>query len=295
MIRAACMIDIEHSANVFGRIAAIGAAYGIDLTRLLDRSTPLTPELADLAVVGVPHTFDRIQVLAQIDKNGMPRALAECDPEQARRVEALASADTRAAVIELSTIPADRERVAVAFQVLGRRVLATDLARLASFGELPIETARAVATALGAADHLVGVTDRGDGTWTLQIEQSNATPTQRAATRERVDRAAALLGVTRAQRDMVAGLHDVLAKDRDSYALVHVRKERVALAVMWGVVPWEHVVRMMMQFYRGGVARQLGELAGATGGETAAMVEIVLGTSEPPAMRVAAAIAKGRT
>jgi hypothetical protein len=291
------MVHVETSANVFGRIAALGAAYRIDVTRLLDAVATLAPELEQVALVATPHSFDRIAVMTHVPRDGVERAILLCDDDQRARIAALAATAMRGMVVELETVPGAPDRLAVAVQVLGQHALATELARLQGFG-VAVDTARAIATTLGGGSQLVGITDRVDGrgarSWTLQIAQSNRDAAARAATRERVERAAPARGGTRAPPHKVAGLHDSLAHDRDSFTLVHSGGDATTLAVVWGVVPWEHVVRMMLELYRGEAPKQLGELAGAAAGDVAAMIEIGLGASEPPAMRVAAAIGKGR-
>ncbi|HEY1558784.1 MAG TPA: hypothetical protein VGF94_28370 [Kofleriaceae bacterium] len=287
------MEDVATLAHVFGRIAALGVAYRIDIQRLVQRASVLVRDPARMLLVAVPHAFDRVAVMAELKKAEMVPALALCDGDQLARVDTLAGgADTTGAVIELESVPGAPDQLAVSVQALGRRALDSDLARLARFG-VAVEPVREVANALGSG-RLIGVTDHSAGpAWTLHFSQPNATPAQRDIARAHLDRAAELVGATPAQRHMVAGLHDVLAAGRESFALVKVRPSGVQLAVLWGLVPWEHVVRMMLQLYAGDSAKKLGELAGAVDSDVAAMVEVTLGGAAPPAMRVAAQVRAG--
>ena len=282
------MADTQALAQVFGRIAALGVAYELDIKRLLQRSGLIIHDPAQLVLVSVPHAFDRMAVMGELKREEMAPALALCDRDQLARLDVLAGpADTTGAVVELETVPGAPDRLAVSVQALGRRVLETDLARLAGFG-VAIEPVRELASAL-AGSRLISVTDRSAGpAWTLHFEQPNATAAQRDATRAQLDRAAAIVGATTAQRHMVEGLHDVFAAGRESFALVHASASGVRLGVLWGLVPWEHVVRVMLQLYAGESAKKLGELAGAMGSDVAAMLEVTLTTSPRPEMRVAA-------
>jgi len=85
----------------------------------------------------------------------------------------------------------------------------------------------------------------------------------------------------------------VFAAERETFAVVHLRATGVQLAMTWGLVPWEHIVRVMLQLYAGDAPTKLGMLAGVADGDVAATVEVTLDRREPPAMRVMARIAAG--
>lgn len=276
---------------MFGRIAALGDALRVDTRTLLERLTLLAPEVSEYAMITVPHTFDRIAVATGIKRRPevLARVLEICGEDRARRFDRLAGTNARGAGVELATSPDGLEVSLLAF---GNRVAADDLATLESFGLRANAAAREVAAQLGSE---IAITDGTDG-WVLHFEQPNATAEQRAATRTRVDTAAARLGATMPQRHMVEGLHDTLCGGRESFArLVLDHDAAPRLAVAWGGVAWEHIVRMMIEMYRGDVATHLGEIAGAFGADSAASVEVELAPTEPPAMRVTVILTGGQS
>jgi len=299
--------DLE-AAALYGRLAAYARATRLDLSRFLEWLAPFGPELAELAMITVPDRFDRMAVTAQIARSGdgVDRLLGLVrahQPEQAERLAALAGAETGEVNLELETVPGDVDGLTVTVHALGRRRLDDDLARLAGFGvpAASVGELRELAMTLGGDDRLIGLGDRAgsDGTrWSLQVAHHNRDAAERAATRGRLDAAAAALAATDAQRHLVEALHDVFAGGRDSYALLRVDRGGVAreLGVMWSGVAWEHVVRMMIGFHPGtDAAARLGELAGAFDADVASAVELVLGPTEPPRMRVAATVIGGRS
>jgi hypothetical protein len=295
-------------ANVFGRVAALGTAYGIGVQGLLDRLVSMAPELSELAVVNVTSGFDRLSVATEVARAGdamdRVRGISDaCDRDQFERMGALVKGETRSVYIECESVPGS-DGVGVTLQAFGNRALAVDLERLASVGVSPAAIAALGTTArqLGGDEHLVGLSDRatpgGEATWTLHIAQPNKDAARRSATRDRVIRTATDLAVTKPQQNVVESLHDVLVHDDDSYTYVSTsRTQRSAeLGVVWANVPWEHVVRMMIQFYpTNDCPKHVGELAGAFGTDHAAAIELVLRQSEPPGMRVAASLIRGRS
>lgn len=297
--------EIQASA-VFGRLAALGTAFGVDLSAFLERLTPLSPELARLAIVHVTEGFDRVAVATQVEREGLERMRelsAACDPEQTGRLERLVGAETRSVYCECESLPGRAHDFAISIQAFGKRGLQIDLERLASIGVSAdaLASLGAHARTLGGDEQLIGLSDRAepDGpSWTLHIAQHNRNADERRATRERIGAAAKAMHVTTAQQHVVDGLHESFAKDADSYAWLRATRTGLAaeLGVVWGNVAWEHVVRMMIEFYPAGESgRRLGELSGAFGAEYAAAVELVLAPVEPPRMRVAATLSKGRT
>ncbi len=292
------MKTLEQQASaVFGRIATLGSAYGIAVQPLLDKLVFVSEEAAAFVMVAMPHTFDRIAVATPIRRGGdvIERIgpLSEAaDPDQLARFEQLAATDTRDLYAELEQ---GNDGFAFSLQAFGNRKLDTDLERLAVLGAGTVG-AREVAVLLGAETNLVGVTDRSGGTWTLHVRQRNRNDGERAATRERIAAAGAALGVTQAQINVATALHDSLAKDGDSYAFLRATKSGLSreLGITWGGVAWEHVVRMMIEFYPGAdTAARLGKLSGAFDAQVAAAVELTLLPTEPPRMRVAVTLTKG--
>lgn len=300
-------LHLDSAIPVFGRIATLAGVYRIDLTSVIDRIGVLAPELSDLAMVTVPHTFDRIAITTQLVKggDGLDRALAlsnACDPEQSKRLAILTSSDTHEVNLEVESLPGDKDGFAVTVQAFGKRSLVSDLDRLQRFGVAMNVATHIGALAQGLGDRPIGLTDRGDTTgaraWTLHVLQPNRDDAQRAATRERLTTVATALGVTAAQKNVIAGLHDALAGDRDSYAWLRIRSGETTpiLGLVWANLAWEHVVRMMTAFYpTRDTSNRLGELSGATGANVAAAIELILGPTEPPRMSVAVTLEKGRT
>jgi hypothetical protein len=285
-------VNVEASAQVFGRVAALGAALRVDTRALLQELTLLAPEVSEYAMITVPHTFDRIAVATGIKRRPevLDRVREVCGEPHARRFDRIAGSDARGAAVELEC--ARDGRVEHALLAFGNRAPHADLSTLRELGMPANPIAESVAGELG---HEIAITDRDDG-WVLHFEQPNATAEQRAATRARVDRAAALLAVTAAQRHMVDGLHDTLCHGRESFARLYLSHATGAqLAVAWGGVAWEHVVRMMTELYRGEVAEHAGEVAGAFDADAAASVEVGLAPTEPPAMRIAVILRGGQS
>lgn len=287
------------AGNVFGRIATLAATYGIDTSALFDRLTILTPELAELAIVNVGDRFDRISVATQLarEPQAIARMRAVCGEVQARRVERL-GVDTRSVYVECDAFGGASPTTSV--QMFGKRTLDRDLALLAVEGVEPgaFEELRSAAV-LAGTEH-VGLVDTESGgktAWTLHIAQNNRGDEARAATKARVRAVAERLGLSSAAVNAADGLHDPFAKDRDSYLALTVSRELLepALTVTWSDIAWEHVVRVMIGFYPADqTPTKLGGLSGAFGSETASAIELVLGRTEPPRMRVATILTKGR-
>ena len=67
-------MNVEASAQVFGRIAALGDALRVDTRTLLERLTLLAPEVSEYAMITVPHTFDRIFLVHMYHEVASPYA-----------------------------------------------------------------------------------------------------------------------------------------------------------------------------------------------------------------------------
>jgi hypothetical protein len=174
--------------------------------------------------------------------------------------------------------------------VTGGRDLAADMTRLSTFG-VGVETLRLCASELGVPRAIADRDDKVAASWRLEFRHSNSTPEERATTRRRLAAVAQTLAVTAAQKNLIEGVYDMLAKDRDSNAILYVAAENVRLAVRWRKVRWESAIRIALGFAPPtvDVGRKMGELSGAFAAEAAESVELVLGPTEPPLMRVAVA------
>lgn len=302
-------LELDQAIPVFARITTLAAAYGIDAAALLDRLTAVAPEVSEEALITVPGTFDRIAVGTRIARgnDGVDRVRvlsSTCDATQPARLEQLARAETRDLWVEIESVPHDLQAFAITVSAYGKRVLSSDLGRLAGFGvpgEL-IKQLDELTTTLVGRDKLIGLADRADTagarTWTIQVAHRNADAQQRAATVSQIRSVATTLGVTEAQRNVVIGLHDTFAAGRDSYSWLRVREHKpgIELGVLWSDVAWEHVVNMMLSFYpNSGASIRLGELAGAFGADAAAGVELELGSTSLPGMRISVTLTKGRS
>lgn len=288
------------TANVFGRVATLAASYGIDPSALFDRLTLFARELADVAIVGASDRFDRITVATQLPRtaDATARLRSVCDAAQIDRVARL-GVDTQSVYLECDAVGGTSPTTSV--QMFGKRTLERDLALLALEG-VPgavIAELREVALLADGARH-IGLFDTlaaGEPRWTVQIAQDNRDDQARARTRGRVRAIAERLGLSKAGVNAADGLHDPLAKEHDSYLALTVSRHgfEPMLSITWSAVAWEHVVRMMIGFYPGGEApTKLGEFSGAFASEAASAIELELGRSEPPRMRVATILTKGR-
>ncbi len=296
------------AVEVLGRAIALAAAYGLDVTGLVEALTPFADRLSDRALVTVPDTFDRIAITTALGRG--PAALQRAseltgavDSRQAARVAELLGNDVNRVHLEVESRPGDALALATTVRAFGNRDLDAVVQRLAGVSSAPaaaIDALTAGLVALGGEDRLVGITDRataaGPESWSLFVAQRNEGERARAATRARLDEAAARLGVSNAQRNVVQDLHDVFAHDRESYAWMTLRPDGLApgMGVVWIDVPFEHIVRMMIGFQPASdCGRRLGELAGALDA-AAATVELQLLPTEPPHVRAAATIHGGR-
>jgi hypothetical protein len=274
-------------ANVIARIGALGGFYGIDLSAMHAAIGTLGPQLAQGTLVTVPVTFDRLAFTTRVGREQLDGV---ADADQLQRVDRL-TAGTRTLELELE---AGGVQLARTVRIDGGRDVAADLGRLASFGvgAGAIATLRQCATELGAPSAVADRAQGGAAAWRLHFRHPNGSVEERTAARERILAVARKLGATAAQCNLVGGVHELMAKDRDSYStlLVGAGDETPRLAVRWQQVRWESAIRMALGFAPGvDVGSKLGELSGAFDAELTHAVELVLGPEEPPAMRVAVA------
>ena len=270
--------------------ALLGTTYKVEVAGLLARIDAMRDDFAEWATLSLPHSFDRIAAGTRVD---LDRLRGVCEAEQAARVELLARDHARTVGVEIETVPGKVPAFTIRAQARGTRALEADLAQLAVFGVQPpvCDAAREAVSALGA-EQLVSITDQvaadGTPTWELRVAQTNHTEQLRSATRARIDRLAASVGVTAAQRRVAGGLHDSLAREQLTHAWIRLGQRTIAPAVglVWDRVEWQPIQRMLAGFHPAGdpVAR-IAQLSRVSDVEVAT-VELVLGPVDPPAMRI---------
>lgn len=239
-----------------GRIATLGSLLGIKTTNLLARLDPLSIECAQHLVATIPHGFDALAVTTRAAR---AKARTICGAW-------------------LDALPGDE---------LELELDATSVTARSDEAALPA-TAPLLVHTLG--DDLVALGFDG-ASWTYVIAQANADASASDATSERIDRVAATLGVTEAQRRVATGLHRSLAREQPSRAWVRTRAGSAELApivgLAWDRVEWQPIQSMLAGFYPSlGAVGQIARLARAAEVEHAT-VELVLGPTDPPAMRIA--------
>jgi hypothetical protein len=273
-------------ANILARIGAIAGIYDIDISAMHAALGTLGPQLAQGTLVTLPITFDRLGVTTRVVREQLDQI---CDAAQLERIDRLV-APSHAYELELES---GARPLARAVHVGGGRDLGADLSRLSAFGvdAATLDTLRTCASELGVPTAIVDRVESASASWHLEFRHSNETPEERASTRRRLAAVARTLAATAAQANLVEGVHDMLAKDRDSNAILYVAAENVRLAVRWRKVRWESAIRIALGFAPPtvDVGRKMGELSGAFAAEAAESVELVLGPTEPPLMRVAVA------
>jgi hypothetical protein len=273
-------------ANVLARIGSLGGFYGVDLSAMQSALGTLGPELVHHAMVTVPATFDHVAVTTRVARDRLDPL---CNLDQLRRLGKLVP-EARELDVEIDSSGT------ITVRALGSRYVPADSELLANFGvgTLALDSLRDCAAHLGAP---LAIADREqlDGhDWMFVFGQRNATDSDRATARAQLLTVARKLGATAPQCNLVDGLHDALARDRDSYATLAISPEHTTpeLTVRWQDVRWETVIRMMLGFHpKSDAGKKLGELAGAFDAEQAAAIELALGPIEPPAMRVAVTLA----
>lgn len=271
-------------ANVIARVGALAGFYGIELDPLNDALGTLAPQLARGTVVTVPITFDRIAISTRVEREQL-ESIAE--PEQLARIDKL-TAGTRPLELELEA----GVQSARTLRIDGGRDLTVDLGRLAGYGVAAstLDTVRDCGADLGVPAAISDRAERGTQAWRFHFRHHNESDSDRATTRQRVLSVARKLGATPPQCNLVEGLHDMLAKDRDSHTALIVARDAVRLAVRWQQVRWETAIRMAIGFQpQVDAGAKLGELSGAFDAEQVHALELVLGPEEPPVMRVAVA------
>jgi hypothetical protein len=287
------------------RLTTLGAALALPVTGLLERIGAFPAQLTRLALATVSADFESLQVLTVSDAKDpavgrMLELAGSIDRDQPRRVEELIGEADRVG-LTLGTVAAQPTAITVAIDGFGRRSLAEDLRSLALVSRAPaaeLDRIAELARALGG-DGVAGIGDAVDAdgrpSWTLRLRNRNGDDERRALTRARLDGVAEALGISRAQRNLVAGLHDVLSGGRDSYSRLRLTRDRLepSLGVLWSDVPWEHAVRILIGLVADERApTRLGALAGAADTAVAAMLELELRPEDPPRMNITVDLGK---
>jgi hypothetical protein len=274
-------------ANVLARIGALAGIYDIDISAMHAALGTLGPDLAQGTLVTVPITFDRLGVTTRVVREQLDQI---CDATQLERIDRLA-APSHAYELELES---GGPLLARTVHIGGGRDIEADLTQLSAFGveRATVETLRACTSELGMPRAIADRDEKVASSWRFEVRHPNSTPGERDITRRRLAAVARMLSVTTAQMNLVEGVHDMLAKDRDSDSVLFIGADGAPprLAVRWRRVRWESAIRIALNFAPTvDVGRKMGELSGAFAAEAAESVELVLGPKEPPLMRVTVA------
>ncbi|MBA3462395.1 MAG: hypothetical protein H0T46_20705 [Deltaproteobacteria bacterium] len=245
-------------AAELGRIASLGNLLGVNTARLLGRLTPLATYCGKDLVVTMSHGFDALSATTTVPRD---TARTLCGPW----LDALAG-DQLSLQLDASSITAYSDEAA-----------------------LP-DAAPEVVRQLGGELASLGY----DGTtWTYVLEHSNSDDTLLAGTLARMDAVADKLGVTMPQRLIATKLHRSLSRGAPTRTSVRVKGNTVApqLAISWDRVEWQPVGSMLGGFHpQQGAIGQLPRIARTCEVEEAT-VDLILGPSDPPAMRIAMRLA----
>jgi len=236
-----------------GRVSQLGGLLGIKSSPLLARLTALAGECREDLVATIPHGFDDLSVTVTV---GRETARSICGAW-------------------LDALPGDR---------LALELGATTATAQSDEAALPADAPGEVHQ-LG--DDLVALGWDGVA-WTYVVGQSNADAAESAATIARVEQVAAALGVTTPQREIAATLHGSLARGMESRAWVRTRAGVVEplIGIAWDRVEWLPIKHMVTGFYPAlNAGGKIDRLSRALDVDHAT-VELVLGPTDPPAMRI---------
>jgi hypothetical protein len=236
-----------------GRIASLGSLLGLPTSSLIQRLTPVAAECGDDLTATISHGFDALWVTTRVARD---KARSICGPW-------------------LDAIPGDH---------LELELDGTSVTARSDEAALPPGSPELV-RALGGELAALG----WDGsTWTYVIEQPNTDDAGCEATIARIDGVAEALGVTDAQRRIAARLHRSLARSMTSRATLRSRAgvAEPLVGLSWDRVEWQPIQSMLAGFYPSqGAIGQIARIA-RTCEVDHATVELVLGPTDPPAMRI---------
>lgn len=245
-------------AAELGRIASLGNLLGVNTARLLGRLTPLATYCGKDLVVTMTHGFDTLSATTTVSRDA---ARSMCGPW-------------------LDTLAGDH---------LSLEIDASSITAYSDEAALPA-TAPDLVSQLGGELALLGY----DGTtWTYVVEHSNTDDSTLGTTLARLDAVAEKLGVTMQQRLIATKLHRSLSRGAPTRASLRVKGQSVApqLAISWDRVEWQPIGSMLGGFHpQQGVIGQLPRIARTCEVEDAS-VDLILGPSDPPAMRIAMRLA----
>lgn len=247
------MTNSSATIGELGQIVSLGNLLGIKTTRLVQRLAPLTAECSRHLVVTMSHGLDALWVTTRVAR------------ETARSI----------CGAWLDALPGDE---------LELELDANGVTARSDEAALP-PGSPALVTTLG--DELTALAWDGT-TWTYVVEHENGDAVACDATLARIDGVAGTLGVTAAQRRIAGGLHRSLARASRTRASLRAKagvvEPRVTLA--WDRVEWQPIQSMVGGFYpEHGAVGQLPRIARACEVDEAT-VELVLGPTDPPAMRI---------
>ena len=236
------------------RLTTLGGLLGIKTSPLAARLAPLAAFCDQHLTVTVPFNFDAISATTRV-----PRATAQplCGPW-------------------LDGLPGDELDLEVDID----RITATS-----DDAALPTDAPAAV-TAFGTASFAsLGL----DGTvTTYAFEQPNPDDAAIADNLARVDTLAASLGVTAAQRKIAASLLTSLARNRPHRLVLRAITGTVepTLGIAWDDVEWRPIQSMLGGFYPNGRGADLVARLSRNIDAQHATVELLLGRTDPPGMRI---------
>lgn len=236
--------------SLLPRLTTLGGLLGIKTAPLVARLAPVTAALDEKMTVTVPHGFDALTVTTRVQRD---LAASLCP-----WLDALAGDELD---------------------------LAIDATSITAWSDEAALPAGAPAAVYAHADDLDAI--GFDGTlWTYRLELENADDAVNG-TLAVIDELAATLGVTGPQRRIAAELHRSLERGRPSWITLRANAGALApmVGVAWDQVEWTPIQSMLKGFYpSGGGVDKIARLSRSSDAERAT-VELVLGPTDPPALR----------
>lgn len=235
-------------------IHTVGNLLGVKTSSLIAKLTMFTSECAEYLALTVPHGLDGLTATTRMSR---ARAQELCgrwlDALPGDELEVEVSADGATARSDEAALPA------------GAPALVSALGELAALGY-------------------------NGSVWQYVVEHDNADVDATAAL---LDRIAGEVGVTAQQRKVAGGLHRSLARGGTTRAWLRGKGAALdrVLALAWDAVEWQPIQHMLGGFYpQLGVVSQIPRLQRAAEVDSAT-VELVLGPTDPPALRITMRVA----
>jgi hypothetical protein len=289
------------TAEKLGRVAVAAGSLGIDPTPLMDALAQTDSDCLRHCLLGIDHSFTRLSARVPWPTNDdtVEKLLAyqrRCFPEQLERAVPLLERGHR--LLIQWTQGAD-DTLECALHSMGRKPVADDTALLvqmsgadAAVGEsMSIVTHPLAGLDAAQGEGCAGVSDHwsaGASRWDFRFAVAARTPAQLGEHAAVLDSVAAGLSVTEPQRRFLSTFHPNIGRGRPVAATVSMSASAHVprLGIEYGSISWDLAVRIFEGFRPNSAAESLGELAGATGADEAALVEIELGPEEPPALQL---------